>query len=466
MTTPPTEATPPTRAMRRVIATPGALSLVAGSMLGVGIFLNPRLVAAEVVHAGPFLLAWLVGGLIALSGAIAYAGLGRRYAQAGGDYVFIREAFGSSAAFAAGWVLLAGVFAGSVASLSVAVCTYQVPALIPGFVAADPSVVPGLSRAQLGGIVITVVFTAISAVGTRTSSRVQTALTVVPVAVLAAVALWALGTAPHATAAPAPVGAPSTAREVLLGILRAQVPIYFAYAGWNSVGYVAGEVVDPARTLQRGLLGGTGLITALYLVLCLGFVAVLGMGGIAQSFEVGTASATALFGPDAAWGAAALIALALASTVNGTVLGGGRVVWAMAHDGIIWRPLAHLGRRFGTPARALWVQAAAACVLVASGTFETLISFTSIAMLVIGVAAVSAWFKLRPAGGALVFPAIYVVVGSAVVLVELADLIRPQPGDPRQPLPLVGLGVFVLLWAGHAAATRLGRLAPPSSDRT
>jgi APA family basic amino acid/polyamine antiporter len=463
----------------RVVGLGGALAIVAGSMLGIGIFLIPHVVAGLLHTPGWFLGAWLLGGLIALSGAVAYAELGAMFPRAGGDYVFLRESFGRSTSFACGWVLFAGVFTGSIATIAVPVCQYQLPALLAPWTDFDltlPLQLAGLSLpltgTQAAAMALVLLFTLINVLGAKPAAQVQLVVTVVPIAVLAVAGVVILATGPHATAVQTTAATP-TEGPPLLALVRATLAIYFAYAGWNAIGYVGGEVRDPNRTIPVALVGGTLLIAGLYLLMCAAFIAVLGMGGLETAFEAGTATASAFAGPTASFIITVMIAMALVGSLNGTILGGARISWAMARDGALWSGFARVDERTGTPARALWFQAAMSCALIMSGTFQQLIDLTSIAMLLIGGLTVVSLFMLRarrpnverPYRAHLYpwLPGFYLVVCVGVVLVSVTEVIRGalDGSDFQHLLPLLGLGIFGAAWLGHRALVR-----PTDADAT
>jgi APA family basic amino acid/polyamine antiporter len=438
----------------RTIGVVGATSVVAGSMLGVGVFLVPRLVAEQVDNVVLFLSIWGLGGLVALAGALAYAELGGMFPHAGGDYVYLRQSLGPSAGFAGGWVLLAGVFAGSIASMSVAVCRYQLATLVPAF---DPDAVifVGVTAQQLLAVGVVIALTALNAWGVRPSTRAQTALTVAPVVVLLCVGAYALVTAPHPSYQPIEVARGTTAG----GLAAAFLQVYFAYAGWNAVSYVGGEVEAPARNLPRALLGGTALVTVLYLLLCGAFLVVLGLGGLRGAFEAGTQTARALFGAEAEWAVALLIAVAIIGSLNATVLGGARIAFAMARDQILPKKVARVHRRTQVPTRALVLQAAFASALILSGTFAQLVELTSVAMLLLGGLTVTGFFVLRFNAMRLPrpylafaypwLPGFYVLASVVVIGLSLWRSVVDS-----EPYPIAGLALFGALFVGHRAWLR------------
>jgi len=377
----------------RVLGPVGATAIVAGSMLGVGILLTPPVVAASVPSLWGFAALWLAGALVAASGGLVYAELGTMIPEAGGDVVFQRRAFGRGWALLAGAVIFVGAFAGSIAAMSVALCTYQVQVLLDAALGAGtPSLstatVAGLRGDQLAGAGVIALLTAVNALGARTSATVQTLLTVVPLVGLAALAALGLGTS-LASGASLPAPPPGETTD----LASAWLGVYFAYAGWPAIVYVAGEVRDPGRTLPVAVLGGTAVVAMLYGLLCAAFLVVLGWEGLAGAGEAGTALARAVLGDQAAVGMAVLVGLALLASVNATVLGGARVAWAMAKE-LQVAALTGLDRR-GSPNRLLVLQGLLAMGLALSGTFQPLMEATTVAMLVAGAVTVLAQVRLR-----------------------------------------------------------------------
>ena len=369
----------------------GATAVVAGSMLGVGILLTPPVVAANVPSLVGFIALWLAGAVVAACGGLVYAELGAMLPEAGGDVVFLRRAFGRSVALFVGTVIFVGAFAGSIAAMSVALGTYQAQTLLD---ALTGGATPRLAEPMLGairgdqllGAGLIVGLSVLNGLGARVSALVQTLLTAIPLLGLAALGAWGLAMG-HGDVTPPP-GEVHDLGTAWLGV-------YFAYAGWPAILYVAGEVKDPGRTLPVAVLGGTALVAVLYGLLCAAFVVVLGFEGLAGAGEAGTALARALLGDQAAVGMAGLVGLALLASVNATVLGGARVALAMARQLGLQR-LARLNRQ-GTPVALLLVQGALSVAIALSGTFEVLMAWTTVAMLAAGALTVGAHGWLRRA---------------------------------------------------------------------
>lgn len=446
--------------MNRVITKWGAVAVVAGSMLGVGIFLTPPLVAREVGSASAFLFVWLLGGLVALAGATVYGELGAMFPKAGGDYVYVREAFGDDVSFATGIVLFFGIFAGSIAAMSVALFQYQVHALVSGILGigwmADN--LGPFANPQIGGVLVVVVLTCINILGAKASTRFQLATTILPIGLLLIGAVLALGYQNE----PPPVQQTTMSAR---GLLTAFAGVYFAYAGWNGAAYVAGEIDEPGRNLPLALLVGTGIITLVYVVACAGFVALVGFQGVRDSGEVGSAAARWFGGPSAELAIAALTLVALLGSVNATVLGGARIAHAMARSNNL--PVC-IGDGSTVPVRALSLQCGVSAVLIFSGTFESLIEMNSITMMLLAGIATAALFRLRlqrpnaerpyRAYGYPLVPALFLLACVGMVAIALVDLVAPTDASDslrKRALPLVGVLAFIALMLGRRLLSRV-----------
>jgi APA family basic amino acid/polyamine antiporter len=443
----------------RVIGGLAGFSVVAGSMLGIGIFLSPPIVAANTTSAATFLGIWFLGGLISLAGAVACAELGTMMPRAGGDYVFQYEAYGPSVAFASGWVLFGAIFCGSIATMAVGLCTYQLPVLTGLDLSVELLRLPfgmSLTGADTAALLLVPGLTLLNLKGAQPAVRTQTFLTVVPIVLLVLMSLYALSIqAPAIT----PSGASSAVKEgaaTLGGLVTAYMAVYFAYSGWINIIYVAGEVIEPQRNIPRALIGGTVVITLLYLLLCGGFVRTLGFDALASSGEAGTATANALGGEVGKLAMTVLIASALLASLNATMLGGARVALAMGRRGAMWPQIGTVDEKYHVPDGALWVQAGISVLLILSGRFEQLYTMVSLAMVVTGSLTVGSVFVLRHknpeaprpyrATGYPWLPGIYVVASLAVIVVMLGEALSNKPGAWY---PLLGLAMLVVVYFVH-----------------
>ena len=458
----------------RVIGGLGSFALVAGSMLGIGIFIVPPVVAAQLPSTLSFLGVWLVAGFLAFAGAVACAELGSLIPRAGGDYVFQTKAYGKSVAFASGWVLFAAIFAGSIATMSVALCQYQLPVL--GLDLTNTTVtlplfgdVKGMNVAAL---VIVLGLTLINSVGALVSARLQTVLIAVPLVVLTVSAIAVLMMESPVTVAEwtasfdallhggtvEPPRSEGSAGLTMSNLVEAYVAVYFAYSGWNAVTYVAGEIKNPERNIPRSLLSGTVVVTVVYILLCIAFLSVLGIRGLEGAGEAGTFTAGVLGGPVGQVIVTLLIAMALFVGLNGTVMGGARVAYAMGRGGAFISAVGKLSPRTKAPVRALWLQALWACVLILTGSFDQLLTLTSLAMLVTGTLTVASVFVLRRtmpdaerpyrAWGYPWVPSLYLVASLTVIGYKVAEAFSAKPDSWY---PLLGLVVLAVAFVTHQA---------------
>jgi APA family basic amino acid/polyamine antiporter len=380
-------------------------------MMGIGIFISPPEVATHVSGPTPFMLLWLVGGLTALFGALSLAELGAMLPRDGGDYSYLRDSWGPGIAFAAGWLQLLAIFPGSLACVAIATSRFQLPVLFgPGL--AEPLLLGPIEipASHLWAAMIIVALTLMNHIGVKVSGILQVLVTSVPLGVLlitTLVVIWQHDGVVASTAANLPSmasnePAPSTNAHALA---HAYMPVYFAYSGWNAAIYVGGEIKNPARNLPRALVGGTAMVTALYLILCAGYLAVFSLHDLAGVGEAGTAAAQAVFGPLGVTAVTALIVLAMIGSLNGSVLAGSRIAFAMGKQGDCVRAAGTLDRKFATPAVALWMQCGVALMLLFvdlvlfGDGLAGLIAYTSSAMLITGtltVLAVVIFRRRRP----------------------------------------------------------------------
>jgi APA family basic amino acid/polyamine antiporter len=323
------------------------------------------------------LAAWIVAGVLALSGAAVYAELGTMMPRAGGEYVYLSRAFHPAAGFISGWIALIVGFAAPAAAGALAFGHY-VQTIAPA--------VP----ARVAAAVLLVAVTALHARDVRRAGAMQAVLTgtIVAVSVLFVGAAIASGRLVWAGAAG---GVPTGGAG---GFAVALVYASYAYFGWNAAGYVAGEVRDPDRALPRALLGGAAVVTVLYVAINAVFLASAPASALAGQIEVGNVAARALFGARGGALLSALVALALAGSVSALALTGPRVVQAMASDGVFFRALARTNAR-GAPWPAVLLQGALALLGVATAAVGPLLVYAGFTLTLSAGATVAGAFVLR-----------------------------------------------------------------------
>jgi basic amino acid/polyamine antiporter, APA family len=336
-----------------------ATMIVMGGIVGAGIFMNPAVVAQEVDSPLAALGAWAVGGLFALIGAFIYAELAARRPAVGGQYAYLREAFHPLIAFLYAWTLLLVSQSGGMAAVAMTFARYFRE--ISGSATPD-SVIAVAAIASL---------TAINCLGVRAGSNLQSGfmvLKVVAIAVLVIAGLWAVPKA-GAWEAGTATGAPAN------GFGAALVPVLFAYGGWQTASFMAGELRDPRRDLPRGLLIGVVGVIALYLMVNLVCIRVLGMDGLSQTRTPASDVMRVALGERGALLIAAGIAISTIGFLSQNLLTGPRVYFAMAQDGVFFRSVAWVHPRTRVPIVAILLQGAVAALLAMTGSYERILGY-------------------------------------------------------------------------------------------
>ena len=387
MTTTPSGAEAPAATderprLRRTLRTADGLAVVVGIMVGSGIFRTPGLVAAPLGRADLTFVVWGLGGALAWVGALIFAELSTRHPDAGGKYVYAREAFGRRAAFVVGWSEALGMYCAAIAA--VAVVSGEYLARLLGLRDASP---------RLLGVLFVAGVVAVNLRGVAVGRWAQNLATSAKVLGLAAVVVAALaggdGAGWHTSVARAPA-----AGGVLGAMAIAFQAVIWTYYGYPDAAKIAEEMVEPGRTLPRVYLLGVGLVTCLYLLLNAAFLHVLPLDRIAGSTLVAGDVMQALFGPRAGALMAALALLVVLATLNANVFVTPRVVFGLARDGLAPRALARVGAG-GTPWPAMLLVGAVSIVLAATGTFERLLSLAIMLVLLTDGFMVIVLFRLR-----------------------------------------------------------------------
>jgi basic amino acid/polyamine antiporter, APA family len=436
---------PPHRTLHRGLGAVDAAALVISNVVGIGIFTTPGIVIGMVPHPLASLGLWLAGGALAYAGASAYSELAASRPRAGGEYVYLREAFGPLLAFLTGWTSFVAGFSGAVAAGAVGFATYlgryvpmaadARPLLGVPLLVADVAVSPR----SLCAIALIAALSGVHALGLGPGRVVQNGLTAAKVATLLALVGLGFVLGSGSTAHFAASGAPARPTAWLLAL----VPIMFTYSGWNAAAYVAEEVRDPARNLPRALGLGTAAVIALYLLLNALYLYALPAAALAGTVSAGDAAAVALFGSRGAAVLVPLILVALAGSISAMTLAGPRVYFAMARDGLFLPVAVRIHPRHRTPAAAIVAQGAWSAALVLTGTFEQLLIYTGFAVVLFSAIAVAALFVLRRtregeerrfrAWGYPLVPGLFVAASIAMVVSAIVE--RPGPS-------LCGLGVM------------------------
>ena len=336
--------------------------IVMGGIVGSGIFINPYVVALSVHSTSLILGVWLAGGALALLGGFIWAELATRLPEAGGQYLYLREAYHPSVAFLYGWVLLLVTQTGGMAAVAVTFAKYYRE--ITGF---HPGDGPIAAAALLG-------LTAINCFGVRAGSNVQSLLMLLKagaiVAMVAVGMLWG-GGAIH----PVPVLDRPVSFGLAGAIGAAMIPVAFAYGGWQTASFVAGEMRDPRRDLSRGLIAGVIGVAFLYLAVNIVCLKVLGPAGLAQTRTPASAVMRAALGERGAQWIAFGIAVSTLGFLSQGILTAPRVYCAMARDGLFFKGVGWVSPRTGAPVVAIILQGIAATVIAISGRYEQILNY-------------------------------------------------------------------------------------------
>lgn len=439
-------------------------ALIVSNVIGSGIFLVPTLVAVWVPNVWAILGAWLIGGVLAFAGAMAYAELAALRPRAGGEYVYLREAFGPLAGFLTGWTSFVAGFSGAIAAGAVGFASF-----LGRFMAFASDTTPLLSFSLLAiSLVVTPqalvalsvigVLTAIHVVGLGPGRIVQNLLAGLKVTVLVGFVVLGFtigdGSAENFTM-------PSPPIEPTMWLL-ALIPIMFSFSGWNAAAYVAEEMRDPGRNVPIAMVLGTSTVVMIYLLLNLLYVfaiPVADLGGIEA--RVIDEAGGRLFGSEVAVPLAAASAVMVAASISAMILSGPRIYYAMARDGLFFTAAGWVHPTFRTPVTAIIAQSAWSGVLVLAGTFNQLLLYTGFAVVMFSGAAVAALFVLRRthpdasrpfrAWGYPIAPAVFVTMSMVMVI----NFLWREPAASGAGLLLIAVGI-PLYWIVRQAPSDQG----------
>lgn len=418
---------------RRLGLFSGTMAVV-GGIIGGGIFRTPATVAERLPSPGAVLLAWVIGGVIALIGAFCFGELGQRRPRAGGGYVYLRETFGPLLAFLYGWTLVLVIATGAIAAVAVTFADYTLALF-------------GLPQSySMPLAVVAIIFhSAINYLGVRPAAITQNILTVLKLGALALLigcglflALPIVLNRPQSSATvAAPVGA----------IGAALVPILFTYGGWQQTNFIAEEIIEPEKNLPRALVLGVTIVVMVYLLTNLAYLRVLGHGGLAASTAPAADTMQALLGPTGGKVIAAGIALSTFGFLNLVILVTPRVLQAMAADGVFFRCFAVLHPVYQTPAAAIVALGGFAVALTLTGTFGQLVDYVTFGDWIFFGSTVAGLYVYRARDpsprrgfavpGYPVTPALFVLAAAFVVFSAIAS----NPKNAAIGAGLIALGI-------------------------
>jgi amino acid transporter len=355
------EGRPPMNAPKHLLSVADGVFLVAGMVIGVGIFKLPGLVAGNAASAEHFFAAWIVGGIACLCGALVYAELSSRYPETGGEYLFLRRGLGEGAAFVFAWARMTVIQTGAIAAVAFVFGEY-----------ATQLVSLGSASAAVWAAIGVAVLTALNLLGTLQSKTLQKVMEVLLILALAAIAIGGIA-AGSVPAQPSKDSGGSTFTLMMIFVL-------YTFGGWNEGAYLAGEVRDARRNMVKVLAGGLLLVTALYLLVNWGYLRALGLGGLAQSKAIAVDTMRAFAGERAATVVAIVVCVSALTTMNAAIFTGARTNWALGRDFPLFARLGDWRERGSTPANALMLQLAIMLALIWAGSttrdgFEAMVAY-------------------------------------------------------------------------------------------
>ncbi len=458
--------------LRRELGPWSAASIVVGTVIGSGIFLVPRTMVMNTGTPEMVLLVWVFGGLLSLAGALTYAEMAAAMPEAGGEYVYLSKAYGPFWGFLFGWTQMWVAKSGSIATIATGFALYLAnfyPSLdhtlffIPLPLGEGGAFLP-VNGGQLAAITLILGLGGLNWFGVREAAGVQVAVTLLKVALIGGVIAAGLFAgkgemANFATNTPAPGG--------ILGFFAALVAALWAYDGWNNVSMVSGEIRQPQRNLPLALILGTGIVMGIYLLTNLAYFYVLPAAEVAASDRVASVMMRAVVGE---WGATAVSVAALISmfaALNGSLLSGSRIPYALARDGLFFRRFAEVSERHRTPGFSVLALSAWSAVLVLSGRYDqllTMVIFPSWILYGMSTAAVIVLRRKHPdlprpyrTLGYPVVPLLFVGVAAALLAVTL----EKSPRESALGLIVIAAGIpFYLHWR-----RRLPEGAPETTPR-
>ena len=415
--------------LTRQLGFPAATALVVGQVIAVGIFLTPGAMIRALASPLGVLLVWLTMGAMAICGALCYGALAARHPHAGGSYVYLREAYGPRIAFLYGWKCLLVMDPGITAALATG-CASYVAYLVPmGSVATRVVAV-----ATIGVVAL------VHIAGVKIGMRLLTVVSALKIVLVLALALAAIGSAAASSAHFVPFVARHAGAPPLFGALAgAFVSAFFAFGGWWEVTRIAGEVRDPVRTLPRALWVGLSIVTLAYAAVTLAFIAVVPIEQVAEGQSFVAQVGTTVFGPGGGAVVATVVIVCVLGSLVATQMVSPRLYVAMAADGLFPAAAAAVHPALGTPARAIALQALMAALLVAVGTFETIVAYFVFVTVAFIAATVASVFVLRRREPGLHVPGHPWTAGTFLGLVALL-LVLLAANAPRQAV----LGLVVV----------------------
>ena len=428
--------------------------MVIGIVIGSGIFMTTGLMAEALPSASLILLVWIFGGLQMLAGALTYAELGAAMPKAGGQYVYLREAYGPLPGFLFGWVAFVAYISGTNAAIAVAIAEH-LGSFYPSLSTHNSIIGIGsfsISGGQIFALSLILVLSLINYLGIVFGKWVQNIFTVLKIGSILLFALAGLfiSTGNHLDLSLNPTN--MSIGSILTGMGIALVAVNWTVGGWEYITFAAGEIKNPKKNLPLALIFGTIVILVLYFLINIAYLKVLPMDSLAGEIKVGETAARAIYGPGIAGVFSMVVIISMFGSLNGNILVGPRVSYAMAKDHLFFSRVADVHPKFHTPGNAIMIQGFWAAILTLSGTFEELITLVVFVNFMMWIAASSTVFVLRKkqpdlerpykVWGYPYVPAFFIIFSMAIMVNTFFN----APGQSLLGLALTLLGVPVYFY--------------------
>jgi len=450
--------------LRRELTLANGTAIVVANMIGAGIFGITGFLAGDLGKPYLVLGIWLAGAVVAVTGCLCYAELAINLPRSGGEYIYVREAWGPAWGFLAGWISFFAGFAAPIAAAALLFCEYVAhfcPALSPrqpaGLLATSLRWVHA-GNGHLLAVGVVGLFAVANVIGVRFAAKIQNVLTGLKVGILAAFLALAFlvgkGSVSHFSAEAVRTSHHSLGGQCAVSLIF----VMFAYSGWNAATYVAEEMKSPERTLPASLVAGTLIVAAFYLALNAAFIYAMPLEAMKGIERIGGAAALALFGGKGGDFFSAVMSIGLLSTVSAMVIVGPRVYYAMAQDGCFFQGAARVSARWGTPVQAILWQSLATALMILTGTFESLLYYIGFALVLFAALAVAGMVRLRKRPGWKRLGAVNwgyplvptVFVGASVWMLGYTMALRPK--ESILGLLTMAGGALVYRWFFRARA--------------
>lgn len=424
----------------REIGLTGSALLVMGNIIGIGIFTTSGLISRQLGPSPWLVLIWLLGGAIAIIGAICYARLGTLFPRAGGEYAFLRPTFGPALAFLSGWTSLLIGFTAPIAASALGLAYY-----LRGFLPWNPGE-DGFSLRLIALLSLLLVATFIS-FGLRTGSGIHAAITILNLVLVVGFAVIVLGRSSETGYLGSALDGPAVPAD-LPSLASALVLVMFAYSGWNAAAYIGEEIRSPARNIPLALLLGTGLVVAVYILINFAYFSAAPLDSLVGTIPVAEVTAAHVFGPVGRNLVNLLILVSILSSLTAMSIAGPRVYFAMSRDGLFPHWLSAVDPQRKVPARAIWFQTAAAAILVLVGDFYQILVYSGFVLILFATLTVSALYRVSRAR---ILPTVFILINAGI----LSMAVTANPWEALAGLVTVGAGIPVYFYFRSRSLNRV-----------